>query len=411
MGANDMVRRLRTVADLERIAIDDEALQLIARHATGSLRDALGYLEQLVLHADQAPGESDSSAIDIASVRTTLGLSHSDRVEQLVTTIAHRDAGGALRIVQEAIDGGEDARQLNRQLLSYLRLLMIERSGGSSEADDRVRKLAAMFSLTELAVLARRFGAIDFTIKHSPYPQLPIEIALVESTAPQNLGNAAAIPEHDAHQTETANAPLPTSLRDRVRSTSSIREVPQAEHMRSPQTPPAPITPLHANRTNEPVEKQKVANTGGLDVEQIADMWPRVRADVKALNRRIEALLSEVDPVAISGNVITLAVPYPFHRDKLNSDEVSETLSGVLSRLLDRDLTVICILRGEMTAPVATSTAAIEPAVSVSAERVSAPVDDDQRARIRLRAAINIFDAEEIAELPAADKRTSNESV
>ena len=77
-----------------------------------------------------------------------------------------------------------------------------------------------------------------------------------------------------------------------------------------------------------------------------------MRADVKALNRRIEALLSEVDPVAISGNQITLAVPYPFHRDKLNSDDVRETVGGVLSRLLGRDISLQCILRSEMvTAP------------------------------------------------------------
>ena len=75
-----------------------------------------------------------------------------------------------------------------------------------------------------------------------------------------------------------------------------------------------------------------------------------MRADVKALNRRIEALLSEVDPVAISGNLITLAVPYPFHRDKLNSDDVRETVGGVLSRLLGRDISLQCILRSEMAA-------------------------------------------------------------
>ena len=75
-----------------------------------------------------------------------------------------------------------------------------------------------------------------------------------------------------------------------------------------------------------------------------------MRADVKALNRRIEALLSEVDPVAISGNQITLAVPYPFHRDKLNSDDVRETVGGVLSRLLGKDISLVCILRSEMAA-------------------------------------------------------------
>src|SRR4029079_8454900 len=96
--------------------------------------------------------------------------------------------------------------------------------------------------------------------------------------------------------------------------------------------PAAPITPLRLAMSAQPPSGGP-SSTGDVDVDRIAELWPRVRADVKALNRRIEALLSEVDPVAVSGNAVTLAVPYPFHRDKLNSDDVRETVSGVISRL------------------------------------------------------------------------------
>ena len=58
----------------------------------------------------------------------------------------------------------------------------------------------------------------------------------------------------------------------------------------------------------------------------------------------------------ISGNQITLAVPYPFHRDKLNSDDVRETVGGVLSRLLGKDISLVCILRSEMAAAPVQST-------------------------------------------------------
>ena len=100
---------------------------------------------------------------------------------------------------------------------------------------------------------------------------------------------------------------------------------------------PATITPLRSKPAPEAAADAAPVVDGSFDIEQIADLWPNVRADVKALNRRIEALLSEVDPVAISGNQVTLAVPYPFHRDKLNSDDVRETVGGVLSRLVGRN--------------------------------------------------------------------------
>jgi len=159
---------------------------------------------------------------------------------------------------------------------------------------------------------------------------------------------------------------------------------------------------------------ETVANDGSvnrsLDIEQIAELWPNVRADVKALNRRIEALLSEVDPVAISGDQITLAVPYPFHRDKLNSDDVRETVGGVLSRLLGRNISLQCILRSEMVAPVQSgATQGPEPSPAQLDDGPSA--DEEERARVRIRAAMNIFDAEEIREPDAEDRTVASPDV
>ncbi|MCD6058157.1 MAG: polymerase subunit gamma and tau [Thermomicrobiales bacterium] len=404
VGAEDIVRRLQAVAALEGMSVEVDALRLIARHATGSLRDALGLLEQLALGSEISTEQSPPASITVADVTAALGLSRNERLEGLVAALGQRDAGEALRIVQHAVDDGEDPRQLNRQLLAYLRLLLIERSGGTGDADGRARELASMFSLSELAALARRFGEIDFTIKHSPYPQLPLEVALVEAVA-------TAAPETDpkAHGTErlveqpvadasTSPPPRPTSLRDRVRSTASIREVPAPETTRPDQAEPATITPLRSLPVPEAAVMTEPVDVGPYGIEQIAELWPSVRADVKALNRRIEALLSEVDPVAISGNQITLAVPYPFHRDKLNSDDVRETVGGVLSRLLGKNVSLVCILRSEMAATAVQSTPIQAEDPSASQPNDEASDDEEERARVRIRAAKNIFDAEEIPE-------------
>ena len=134
VSADDIVRRLQTVAALEGVSVDADALRLIARHATGSLRDALGLLEQLAL-GSAISSENSSSAVDHRRRRTAaLGLSRNDRVEGLVAAL------GAGRRCSPgrgpgAVDDGEDPRQLNRQLLAYLRVLLIERSGGTGDAD------------------------------------------------------------------------------------------------------------------------------------------------------------------------------------------------------------------------------------------------------------------------------------
>jgi DNA polymerase-3 subunit gamma/tau len=212
VSADDMVRRLRSVATQENIAVTDDALRLIARHATGSLRDALGLLERLALLAADQSVESQDSRIEAADVLTALGLSRNDRIETLVAAIGNKNPGDALRIVGEAIDAGEDPRQLNKQLVSYLRLLLVERSGAAAESDDRARQLAAMFTLAELAAQARRFGEIDFSIKHAPYPQLPFEIALVEAAIGESPDRSAAHFQNVIENLQDS-LPRPASLR------------------------------------------------------------------------------------------------------------------------------------------------------------------------------------------------------
>ena len=428
ISADDMARRLRTVADQEGFQVSEDALLQIGRHATGSLRDALGLLEQLALQA--GGGEQP---IEVADVRAALGLSRNERVEAIVVALGARDAAAALGVVQTSVDEGEDPRQLNRQLTAFLRSLMLERAGASQSGDAAAMELAQRFSLHELAAHAQRFAEIDFNIKHSPFPQLPLEIAIVGATtspgvttdapdrrsAEQPPGAAprafdAAAPPRDEGQP----APRVTSLRDRVRNPGATRDAtssplrePTISDPQPPRSEPAPITPLRSapvSATTAPQPAAPASGGGIYDVAQVADLWPRIRSDVKAINRRIEALLSEVDPVAISESEITLAVPYPFHRDKLNSDEVRETVADVLSRNLGRRVAIACVLRGEYAPPAApmqtAPRVALTPAAPAPAPAMAQDIEpqdpdpDDDADEARLQALKNLLDAEEISD-------------
>ena len=425
ISADDMARRLRTVADQEGFQVSEDALLLIGRHATGSLRDALGLLEQLALQA--GGGEKP---IEVADVRAALGLSRNERVEAIVAALGERDAGAALGVVQVAVDAGEDPRQLNRQLTVYLRSLMLERAGATQSADETAAALAQRFSLHELAAHAQRFAEIDFNIKHSPFPQLPLEIAIVAATTAPSAGHGtqnrqAAEPpqaaslrasESTATPREVAQpAPRVTSLRDRVRNPAAAREAalppplePAVAELQPTRPEPAPITPLRSTPASASPAPVSAAPVGGgvYDVAHIADLWPHIRSDVKAINRRIEALLSEVDPVAISETEITLAVPYPFHRDKLNSDDVRETVADVLSRNLGRRVTIACVLRGELV-PAAAPAHAVPRVAAPSAVPDPVPVTSEDTApqdpepgedadEARLQSVKNLLDADEI---------------
>ena len=434
ISATAMRDRLQTVASAEGLTVDDEALAVITRHATGSLRDALGLLDQLVLHESVPAGDDAARPIRGDAVLAMLGVSRNERVETLVTALADRDASVALGIVNEAVEAGEDPRQINRQLVAYLRLLMHERAGGSPDADEHAKTLAKRFELAELAGLARRLSETDYAIKHSTYGQLPLEVALVDGVLreeraspgtrsrdtnvarPDTSFRAEAAPEAAAAPALSPAAGS-TRLRDRVRGTTPVKagetESPSSP---APKAPPATAPPTDTGRPPAPPTN----GSAGFDVDRVADLWPRIRQDVKAVNRRIEALLSSVDPASVNGQHIVLESAYEFHRDKLNTDEVRAIVEEAVSRLVGGPVSVECQLRGEVVAPspvVAVPPTASRGSSEVATEASGGPavnggsnaptlvaVDGDADER-RVRAAKNIFDAEEI-DPPASEDPT-----
>nr|MBA3643663.1 DNA polymerase III subunit gamma/tau [Chloroflexia bacterium] len=379
-----MIARLRFVADAESISINDDALMTIARYATGSLRDGLSLLDQLSLYQEASESSTAASALTGDDVRRMLGVSRNERVESLVQALADRDAHAALELVNTAIENGEDPRQLNRQLVSYLRLLLHERAGGSVDADETARRLAAQFALQDLANLARQFSETDATIKHATLGQLPLEIALVDGVLRADPSRSAPQPETRIER-QTANrsnpataepslasakpstpaneAPASTALRDRVRHTTAR---PQAEPAAVDPTPsratttPPPAALLVGDQSHPTETLPSTEASASFTLEQLVELWPRVRQDVKTINRRVEALLSSVDPGLIAGNQVTLVAAYEFHRDKLNTDDARAVVEEVMTRLVGDRVVIQCVLRGDL-APAKVTPAVGEP--------------------------------------------------
>ncbi len=393
------IARLRTVAAAERIEVDDDALAAIARAGTGSLRDSLGLLDQLAVYQESGEESTGPARVTADSVRALMGVSRNDRVETIVRALADRDVSTALGSVNNAVEAGEDPRQLNRQLVNYLRVLMHQLAGGSPDADQTARDLAARFDLYDLAKMAQRFSETDVQIRHASIAQLPFEVAIVESIlrpaggeiaptasprpasqapgiastptarpastpTPTPSRSAVATPvERDSSPTEPdwmremdqpAAAPLAPSgpsLKDRVRNPSARISPPSSNQAVEHQgavapRPPEPARPA-ATVSRQPAADPADDRTATISVQRLVELWHRIRQDVKLQNRRIEALLAEVDPISVDGNMVTLRAAYPFHRNRLEEDEVREVVQSAIGKRVGQAIRVRTILKGE----------------------------------------------------------------
>lgn len=335
------VQHLRNVAGIEHIDAEDEALLLIARHSTGSLRDALGLLDQLALYGDQ---EVEKRVLSADTVRQVLGLSHNERLVGMVNAVADGDAGEGLRLITEATDAGEDIHQLNRQMIGYLRLLLHLRAGGRPpEADQTATDLANRFSLDHLTALVRTFSEIDAASNKSSFPQLPLELAIVRSivgeTVPANVVDIHQPGAPAAHSSPPQQSTPPQSYQPESRAPRNIREGRSkgSERPAPAQTPDQPARSAPAARPSPP------SGTGNAMLEHLVANWSHIRRDVKAENSRIAALLSSADPANVTDDRIILAAPYEFHRNKLNEDSVRQVLERVLEQYTHAQLAVACM--------------------------------------------------------------------
>ncbi|HET9016025.1 MAG TPA: DNA polymerase III subunit gamma/tau [Thermomicrobiaceae bacterium] len=395
------VEHMRRVCALEGLEVEDEALRLIARQSTGSMRDALGLLDQLALFCDSPEGRRPISADD---VRRVVGLSRGDRLVALVGALARRDVAAGLKTIAEATENGEDVHQLNRQLVAYLRTLLLIRAGGSpDETTPEALDQAQRFSLAELAALVRTFSGIEGALNRSSFAQLPLEIALVESI----VGTGA-----EAGLGDFADQPTPAPA-----AASRPAENPRAEYR--PEPPRHRAAPEPSTRSRPPASVSAAAPApaatavppappAGPDLERLVAIWTQIRRDVKAANSRIAALLGSVDPVAIRGDEVVLVSPYEFHRNKLNEEGARRVVEDSVARHLGAGFRITCVAPEE--ARFAASATVVETSVPSAATPSAAngngaapapepdppaPVEDDDD-EVRLRAARAIFAAEEV---------------
>ncbi len=186
-----IVARLREIVTAEEAEADDDALELIARRAAGSMRDSQSLLEQVLSFSD--------GKLTADQVHMMLGTADDERLHQLAVAMADRDAAAAMQQLDAGIDAGVDAGRLAEQLLGYFRDLMAVTVGcdasmlrhTSASLHGQLQQLGQRWGLqTVLAVV----GLIDQTlvrIRHSVHARVLLEAALIQICNLPDLQNIA----------------------------------------------------------------------------------------------------------------------------------------------------------------------------------------------------------------------------
>ena len=310
----DLLKRLRMIADKEQIQAPDQALALIARAARGSYRDAESSLDQLA-----AATEND---VTVQAVLQLLGTVEEEALFRLCDLVVDRDTAGALTFVEELSEQGHDIGRLVTELIEHLRqLLLVQHMGEvpeslpvTEETRERLRAQANQLGeATVIRLLDLLAVAVD-DMRQGGDPRLPLELALVKVTRP----GADLSRESLAFRLEQLEQGAP-----RVAT-------PQPETKKV--TPPTPA-----------------AKAPDVELEQLQDAWSRTI--VPAVAERsipISTVLGEARPAQLAGDTLTIEFPASasFHRQLAEEPKNATMLTDALYEVTGRRL-VLAFAVGE----------------------------------------------------------------
>lgn len=232
-----MADRLAYIASQEEIDVPREGLELIARSATGSLRDAINLLEQIC--------DSYGKQASLEAVREGLGLIADERASQLALQALRGDFGGGLATIGAVRDDGLDLRQFQKEVVLRLRELLLVQSGAEAEGQWTPEQVAAMRASIDgvprekLVRALRAFGLAD--LRADPLSPLPLELALADATMTPAAPTRGESPAQEARPMARPAMPTP------ARPQPAAQQRPAAPAARATAPPPAPVERVPAD--------------------------------------------------------------------------------------------------------------------------------------------------------------------
>jgi DNA polymerase-3 subunit gamma/tau len=324
---SEIMDKLKLICEREEIHIEPDALELIARAATGSLRDAENILQQMIAYY--------GNQIELDQIQAELGTSWDSRVRQLARCVVSRDVAAGLRVINSLNSDGVDLRQFNVGLVEYLRGLLLSKSRCEEALDVTSEDLAEMGSLATNATLdyllkaVKSFSSIDF--RSDNYSALSLELALLGCALSPPTGQeqlTTTKPAESAGATEITEpleeAEIPVALDpDRVGT-----EVPSG---------------VPAALDSSEVPSKEISQ----NIDYFRSQW---REFIKSLrgegsSGNLDAFLrSACDPIALEDDTLVLGFYYSFHKEKIEDTKYRHLVEKKLKEVFGQPYKIRCIL-------------------------------------------------------------------
>ena len=302
---DEIVANLKHIVSAEKITADDEALTLIARQSAGGMRDAQSLLDQLA---------STGTKITLALAQTVLGTATSQTVLDIIGSVLDREPARGLETIHRALDAGADPRSLARQIVEYLRGLMLIQMGNAGQVEAtrdvkaQMESHAKSFSSSDILRMIKAFNHAATDLRGGWQPSLSLELAFAEVLdSPIESSGPSASPGSKPHSAPAQKAEArPTAVSEQK--------------------------PLYQ-------EDRPVLNAG-----DILKAWKQLAASLPKSQANLSALLNSVRMIDVQGRTLVLGLASDVLVSKIDKPDQIEAIQKLIKDHFNVDVSVRCVV-------------------------------------------------------------------
>jgi DNA polymerase-3 subunit gamma/tau len=329
LSAADLAAHVKAIGARESLEFEPGAVELVVRAGDGSVRDTLSVLDQAIAFT--------GPKVTLSGVANVLGAVADQVLADLADRIAAGDAAGLLVAVGRLADAGQDLRQLARDAVEHLRSLLLLQAAPDARLVETTPE-----RLDHLVAQASRLGRVELiraielltdaqAQMRRGNTRLPLEIALVKAAMPEACGDVSALGARlERLERSAPSAPV---------AATAPAKGPQAD-CAGPHQPASPdrvdLPPTAAGTAHAPPP--------GVGLDAVRNSWPAVLEAAKRNSRKLGAMLTAGQPVALDGDELTVQFSYAFHADSCSTDQARTSLRTIFAELLGEPLTIRAVV-------------------------------------------------------------------
>jgi DNA polymerase III subunit gamma/tau len=312
---DEIVANLKKIVKAENIQADDDALIQIARQSAGGMRDAQSLLDQL---------SSTGDRITLALAQTVLGTATSQIVLDIIASIMEHDPAHGLETIHKALDAGADPRSLARQLVEYLRGLMLIQMGNANQVETtadvkkQMQTHARSFTTSGVLRMTKAFNNAATDLRGGWQPSLSLELALAEVLdAPNETTPSPAVPPRSKPQPATApkseSGPPPSAL---------------------PKEPRDDVSGAESTGLEKPA-----LNTG-----DVLKAWKQLSISLPKAQANLSALMNSVRMIDVQGRTLILGLASDVLVSKIDKPDQIESIQKLIKAEFGVDVNIRCMV-------------------------------------------------------------------